>query len=116
MASPERPRAGVGCLGSLVGLLVLVAVVVAVVFVGFIALGIFAALVVIGLLALAVDRVVLALSPKRRQRRADQTRMFVWHSGQFRSGQVIDTRVIDNTGAAEGPKPSEQGSSELNGD
>src|SRR5580704_1171918 len=116
MASSERPRAGVGCLGSLVGLLVLVAVVVAVVFVGFIALGIFAALVVIGLLALAVDRVVLALSPRRRERRANQTRTFIWQSGQFWSGQVIDTRVIDTTSSAEDPASREQGPGELDGD
>jgi type IV secretory pathway VirB3-like protein len=116
MASSERPRAGVGCLGSLLGLLVLVAVVVAVVFVGFIALGIFAALVVVGLVALAVDRVMLALSPRRRERRANQTRMFVWQSGQFRSGQVIDTRAIDTTANAEDRASREQGPSELDGD
>jgi len=97
MANGEGPRAGFGCLGALVGLAALVAVVVTVVFVGVIALGVVAALALIGLLVLAVDRVALALSPKRRQRRAEQqSRVFVWRSG-FGAGPVIDTTVIEST-------------------
>jgi type IV secretory pathway VirB3-like protein len=112
MAS-ERPQAGVGCLGSLLGVLILVAVVVTVIFVGFIALGVVAVLVVIGLLALAVDRVMLALSPKRRERRANQARRFGWQSGLFSSGQVIDTSAIDTTATPDEPKWPEPGPDEL---
>jgi hypothetical protein len=70
-----------------------------VILVGFVSLGVIAALVVIGLVVLAVDRIVLALSPKRRARRAqaDQRRVFVWRFGRFPSGQVIDSQVIDTS-------------------
>jgi hypothetical protein len=70
-----------------------VAVVVAAVFAGLIVLGIFAALVVIGLAALAVDRLLLAISPKRRERRAKSQRSFiVWGTGRPPpSGPIIDT-------------------------
>jgi len=97
VATDGGPRPGIGCLGSLLGLVVLVAVVVTVVFVGFIALGVVAALVVIGLVALAVDRLALAVSPRRRARRAEQGRVFVWRVGGFGPGQVIDTTAIDTT-------------------
>ena len=97
MATGERPGAGVGCLGTLVALAVVVAIVALVLTIGFIALVVFAALLVIGLIAVGVDRLLLALSPKRRQRRASQPRMFIWSSGQFRSGPVVDTTVIDTT-------------------
>jgi type IV secretory pathway VirB3-like protein len=97
MASETRPRSSFGCLGTLVGLLVVAAIVVAAIFVGVIVLGIFAALLVIGLLVLAVDRIALALSPKHRERRANQQRMFIWRSGQFGSVEVIDPTVIDTT-------------------
>ncbi len=91
MANGERSRAGLGCLSTLVGLFVVVVVIGLVFFVGFIALGVFAALLVIGLIVLAVDRVLLALSPKRRERRASQNAAFIWRFGQIRSGDVIDT-------------------------
>ena len=94
LGSGGGPRSGIGCLGSVLALLVVGAVVVAAVFVGVIVLAIFAALVVIGLLALLVDRVALALSPKRRERRAQQRRTFFWPSGQ----------VIDTTATLEEPK------------
>lgn len=97
LGSGSRPRNGVGCLGSVVALLVLVAIVAAVIFVGVIVLAIFAALVVIGLLVLLVDRVALALSPKRRERRAEQRRTFFWQSGQ----------VIDTTATLDEPKSEE---------
>ena len=93
MPPAQSPRAGIGCLGSLVGLLVLVAVVVTVAFVGVIALGVVAALVVIGLVVPAADRLALALSPKRRARRAEQAgraRVFVWRSGFDGTGPLIE--------------------------
>jgi hypothetical protein len=81
--------------------------------VGFIALGIFAALLVIGLFAFAVDRVMLALSPKRRERRANQSRVFVWRFGQVQSGGVIDTTATDTTENLDELRPHEQGPDEL---
>jgi type IV secretory pathway VirB3-like protein len=109
MVDGGRPRAGIGCFGTLVGLFVLAAVVVAVVFVGVIALAIVAVLVVIGLFVLAVDRIALALSPKRRDRRSHQHGMFIWRSGEFRSGQVIDPKVIDTTATLDEPRSREAG-------
>ena len=97
MPTDERAPAGFGCLGMIVGALVVAAVVVLVVFVGVIALGILAALLVVGLLVFAVDRVLLALSPKRRERRAAQSRAFIWQFGQVRPDEVIDTTAIDTT-------------------
>ena len=104
-----RPPAGFGCLSTIIGVIVLAAIVVVVFFVGFIALGVFAALLVIGLLALAVDRVLLALSPKRRERRADQRRAFIWRFGQVQSGQVIDTTAIETTEGLDDPRPTDEG-------
>jgi type IV secretory pathway VirB3-like protein len=112
MASGQSPRAQLGCLSSIVGALVLVAIIAAVVFVGFIALGVVAVLVVVGLLVLAVDRVMLSLSPKRRERRANQSRAFVWRFGPFPGdvvdaqaidAQAIDARAIDTTGTSDVP-------------
>ncbi len=100
---PERR--GIGCLGSAVGLAVLVALVVAGLFVGLIVLGIVAALVVVGLLVLAADRILLALSPRRRERRANLQRSVVWWAGTPPRGPVIDAEAhLDDPGA--GP-PSE---------
>jgi hypothetical protein len=113
MANEERAPAGFGCLSMIIGVVVLAAIVVLVFFVGFIALGIFAALLVIGLFALAVDRVMLALSPKRRERRANQSRVFVWRFGQVQSGGVIDTTAIDTTENMDELRPHEQGPDEL---
>ena len=92
MPPAQSPRAGIGCLGSLVGLLVLVAVVVTVAFVGVIALGVVAALVVIGLVVLAADRLALALSPNRARRaeQAGRARVFVWRSGFDGAGPLIE--------------------------
>jgi hypothetical protein len=105
MANEERAPAGLGCLSTIVGVVILAAIVVLVFFVGIIVLGIVAALVVVGLLVFAVDRVLLALSPKRRERRAEQQRTFVWRFGQAQSGVVIDTTAIDTTAidTTEGP-------------
>ncbi len=97
----------------LIGVVALVAVVVLDFFVGFIALGVFAALSVVGLLVLAVDRVLLALSPKRRERRANQTGMFVWRFGQFSEGQVVDTKVIDATATTDKPRSDRPGLDKL---
>jgi type IV secretory pathway VirB3-like protein len=113
MANEERPPTGFGCLSMIIGVVVLTALVVLVFFVGFVALGIVAALLVIGLLALAVDRVMLALSPKRRERRAHQSGVFVWRFGQVPSGEVIDTTAIDTTESLDNPRPNEQGPDEL---
>jgi len=113
MANEGRLPAGIGCLSTVIGSVVLAAIAVLVFFVGFIALGIFAALLVIGTVAVAVDRVVLALSPKRRERRATQNRAFVWRFGQGQSGEAIDTTAIDTTPNSDGPRPNEQGPDEL---
>jgi hypothetical protein len=86
-----------GCLGTIAAVVVLVAVVAVVVLVGFVSLGVIAALVVIGAVVLAVDRVALAFSPKRRARRAGQRRMFIWRTGQFPLEQVIDASATDTT-------------------
>jgi hypothetical protein len=88
---------GFGCLGTVVGAIVVAAVIVAAVFAGLIILGIVAAFLVVGLLVLAVDRLLLALSPKRRERRATMQRTFLWRSGQILDPTVIDTTVIDTT-------------------
>lgn len=112
MVGGERPRAGIGCVGTLVGLLVLVAIVVTVIFVGVVALGILAALLVIGLLVLVVDRIALAVSPKRRERRANQQGMFIWRSGQIHPGHVVDSRVIDTTATVDEPSSRETGPDE----
>lgn len=92
MVTPGE-RQGIGCLGSIVGLIVLVAIVVAAIFVGLIVLAVVAAVLVIGLVVLAIDRLLLAISPKRRERRANLPRSFIiWGTGQpARPGQIIDT-------------------------
>lgn len=97
MANGEGQPAGIGCLGMVVGAVVLAAVVVLIFFIGFIVLGVVAALLVIGLLVMAIDRVLLALSPKRRERRANQQRTFVWWFGQVQSGDVIDATAIETS-------------------
>jgi|HubBroStandDraft_4_1064222.scaffolds.fasta_scaffold864385_1 hypothetical protein len=100
LASPDRRPAGFGCLGSIVGALVIAAVIVATIFAGLVILGIVAAVAVIGLLVLAIDRVALALSPKRRERRATLQRSLFW-----RSGGVIDTTAtVDEPPADSDPK------------
>jgi hypothetical protein len=105
MASDQRPPAGIGCLSAIIGVVVLAAIVVLVFFVGFIALGIVAGLLIIGLLVWAVDRVLLALSPKRREGRAGQGGAFVWQFGQVQSGDVIDATAVDTTGVPDQPGP-----------
>jgi type IV secretory pathway VirB3-like protein len=94
-----RGRSGIGCLGSLLGMVIVVAVVVAVVFAGLIALGIVAAVVIVGLVVFAIDRLLLAISPKRRERRANLQRSFmVWGTGTSTGpGPVIDStaRLVD---------------------
>jgi hypothetical protein len=112
MATGEPPRGGVGCLGTLVAFVVVAAIVVLVLTIGFIALVVFAALLVIGLIAVGVDRLLLALSPKRRERRASQQRVYIWRSGQFRSGPVINTTVIDTTATPEDPQAQIEGPDE----
>ncbi len=97
MAMAERPRPGVGCLATVIGVLMLVAIVAAAIFVGVVVLGVIAAVLVVGLLVLAADRVMLALSPRRRERRAAQQRTFMWRSGLFPSGPVIETTATDAT-------------------
>jgi hypothetical protein len=98
-----RSGSGFGCLGALVATTVLVVVVVTVIFAGLIALAVFAALLIIGLFVLAVDRVALALSPKRRERRASQQWMYIRRSGQVRPGQVIDTAATLDEPESDGP-------------
>ncbi len=110
MAIGGRPRAGLGCLGTLVGMVVVVAIVIAVVFVGFVALGVFAALLAIGLVALVVDRLLLAVSPKRRERRAGQGRVLVWRFGPDRFGEVVDATATETPTAPEELKSHPEGS------
>jgi len=112
MATGASPGRGVGCLGTLVAFVVVAAIVVLVLTIGFIALVVFAALLVIGLIAVGVDRLLLALSPKRRERRANQQRVYLWRSGQFRSGPVIDTTVIDTTATLDEPPSTTEGPDE----
>jgi hypothetical protein len=100
MAAPQPPAGRFGCLGMVVGTVVLAAIVVLVIFAGIFVLGLVAALVVVGLVVVAVDRVMLALSPKRRARRANQSRAFVWRYGAAQAGDVIDATAIE---ATEGP-------------
>lgn len=111
MSDAERSPAGIGCLSLVVGAVVLAAVAVLIFFVGLVALGIVAAILVIGLVALAVDRVLLALSPKRRERRANQRRAFVWSFGQMQPGQVIDAVVVEPDERL-GPMGDDQGPEE----
>jgi type IV secretory pathway VirB3-like protein len=100
LTSQDRRPIGIGCLGSIVGVIVVAAVIVAAIFAGLVILGTVAAVVVVGLLVLAVDRVSLALSPKRRQRRADLQRSLFW-----RSGAVIDTTAtVDEPTLGPDPK------------
>ncbi len=116
MTTDERAPAGFGCLGMIVGAVVVAAIVVLAFFVGIIVLGIVAALLVVGLLVFAVDRVMLALSPKRRERRAAQNRAFVWRFGQVQSGEVIDTTATDTTGGFRDGGPGGEGPKELGDD
>ena len=113
MATGGRSRAGLGCLSTLVGLVVVVAIVIAVVFVGFIVLGVFAALMAIGLVALVVDRVLLAVSPKRRERRVSQGGVFVWRFGPDRFGEVVDATATETPVAPKELKPRPEGSDSL---
>ena len=112
MAPGERPGTGFGWISTLVAFAVVVAIVALVLTIGVIALVVFAALLVIGLIAVGVDRLLLALSPKRRERRASQQRMYVWRSGQFRSGPVIDTTVIETTATLDEPQSPAEGPDE----
>jgi high-affinity Fe2+/Pb2+ permease len=105
MANDQRPPAGPGCLGSILGVVVLAGVVALVFLVGFVVLAVVAGLVVVGLLVWAVDRVLLALSPKRRERRAAQERAFQWQFGLGQRPQVIDTTAVDTTAVVEEPGP-----------
>ena len=93
-----RARGGPGCLGLIIGTVVLAAVIVVVFLVGFIALGVVIGLFIVGVLAVAVDRLLLALSPKRRQRRADRgAAIFAWQFGRPPPGQIIDTTAVEST-------------------
>ncbi len=108
MANGTRPPAGIGCLGTVVGGIVLVAVVLVVALVGFVALVVVAALVVVGLLVLAVDRLLLALSPKRRERRERQRGERLARFGRFGPlgpGPVIDTTATEEPGHPPGRRP-----------
>ncbi|MGA2837953.1 MAG: hypothetical protein ABSF84_15275 [Acidimicrobiales bacterium] len=111
MANGGRAPAGTGCLGAIIGAVVLVAVVALVFAVGFVVLGVFAALVVIGFLAMALDRVLLALSPKRRERRERRNQAFARGFGQLRTPDVIDATAVDTTEDrdGEGPDPHHPG-------
>ena len=94
IGSRGQPGVGMGCLGSILGVIVLVAIVVAVATIGLIVVAVVAAAVVVGLIVLAVDRLLLALSPRRRKRREDLMRS--WGVG---------SRVIDTTASIEEQRP-----------
>jgi hypothetical protein len=96
-----------------IGTLVLAAVIVVVVVVGFFALAIVIGLLVAGLLVVAVDRLLLALSPRRRERRARQGAVFTWRTGTIPSGPVIDATATETTG--DGERRSGGGPPELPG-
>jgi len=95
--SDGQPGVGMGCLGSILGVIILVAVVVAVATVGLIVLAVVAVIVAVGLVAFAVDRLLVALCPKRRGRRDDL--MGSWGMGS----EVIDATA---TFEEDRPKPS----------
>ena len=91
-----RPGPGLGCLGPILGFVVLVALVAAVATIGLVVLAVVAVAAVVGLVVFAVDRLLLALSPKRRERRDDLLRS--WGVG---GGRVIDSTAIDTTATVE---------------
>jgi Na+/phosphate symporter len=95
-SSDGQPRVGMGCLGSILGVVILVAIVVAVATVGLIGLAVLAAVVVVGLVVFAVDRLLLAISPKRRERRENLMRTWV------RGSEIIDASA---TMDEQKPKP-----------
>ncbi len=88
--SQSRPGTGLGCLGSILSIVVVVAVVTAIILGAFVILVITAAVMAIGLLAFAVNRLVMALNPRYRARRAHLEP----------SGQIIDA-----TASIEPPEP-----------
>ena len=103
-----RGRTGIG----LVGVIAVAAIVIAAAAVGLVVLGILAALVVIGLVVVAVDRLLLSISPKRRQRRANlQRSLFMWGTG----GPVEGGPVIDTTARLEDPDPQRRQDGRPNG-
>jgi hypothetical protein len=106
-----RANTGIGCLGSLLGLVAFIAVVAAVIFVGAIALAVVGAVLVVGVVVLAIDRLLLAISPKRRARRATLQRSFmIWGPGSpgpsgasGASGPIIEaTAHLEEPGREEG--------------
>jgi archaellum biogenesis protein FlaJ (TadC family) len=103
MANEQRVPAGIGCLSTIVGVVVLAAVAVLVFFVGFVALVVVAGLLLLGFVVWAVDRVLLALSPKRRERREAQGRAFVRQFGWTESDVVIDATATEETTGVEHP-------------
>jgi hypothetical protein len=116
MGDDLRPRGGPGCLGLVIGTVVLAAVVGLVLVVGLVALGVVAGLFVVALLAVAVDRLLLAISPKRRRRRQERVRpgaVFTWQFGRLPNDRIIDATAVDSppvdataiesTGAPDGP-------------
>ena len=114
MANVQPPSGRFGCLTAIMGAVVLAAIVVLVVFVGVFVLAIAAALVVVGLIAIGVDRLMLAVSPKRRARRESQARAFLWRYGPANAGEVIETTAVDATEESRDPahkdrKPDQMG-------
>jgi len=88
--SQGRPGTGLGCLGSILGIVVVVAFVAAVVLGAVVILVITAAVMAIGLLAFTVNRLVMALNPRYRARRTH-----LEPSG----------RIIDATASIDRPEP-----------
>jgi hypothetical protein len=96
LGPPGRSGPGLGCLGPILGFVVLVVIVAAVATIGLVVLAVLAVAAVVGLVVVAVDRLLLALSPRRRERRDDLLRS--WGLG---GGRVIDSTAIDTTATVE---------------
>ena len=111
MTDDGRSTGGIGCLGTVLGAVVVAGIVVLFLFVGVVALAVVAALVAVGLLVWAVDRALLALMPSRRERREAQSRAFLRQFGFAPPGAAdgpgaVLGDVIDAT-ATEWPDGSE---------
>ena len=114
MTDDGRSTGGIGCLGTVLGAVVVAGIVVLFLFVGVVALAVVAALVAVGLLVWAVDRALLALMPSRRERREAQSRAFLRQFGLVppggpgapgagpTPGDVIDTTATE---WSDGPPP-----------
>ncbi len=99
----DRPGFAFGCLGSFLALVLVVVVVVALTVGALFLLVVVGALILLGLVVTLVDRVWIALSPRRRSRRdAGRARGVIDVS-------AVDTTVIEATAIEGRDSPSEPG-------